>query len=80
MNSPASIRPARQHRHRHIQETDKLAMNLMKRHPELRLTKVVVSKRARSAGFELAAKEFSELMCLRGAGRSALAAGPLASW
>ena len=51
-------------------ETDKLATDLMKRHPELRLTKVVVSEAGASvySASELAAKEFSELdVSLRGA-------------
>ena len=51
-------------------ETDKLAADLMKRHPELRLTKVVVSEAGASvySASELAAKEFSELdVSLRGA-------------
>ena len=51
-------------------ETDKLAADLMKRHPELHLTKVVVSEAGASvySASELAAKEFAELdVTLRGA-------------
>ncbi len=51
-------------------ETDKLAADLMQRHPELKLTKVVVSEAGASvySASELAAKEFPELdVSLRGA-------------
>jgi len=51
-------------------ETDKLAAELMQRHPELKLTKVVVSEAGASvySASELAAKEFPELdVSLRGA-------------
>jgi uncharacterized protein len=51
-------------------ETDKLAADLIKRHPELRLTKIVVSEAGASvySASELAAKEFPELdVSLRGA-------------
>ena len=51
-------------------ETDKLAADLIKRHPELKLTKVVVSEAGASvySASELAAKEFPELdVSLRGA-------------
>jgi uncharacterized protein len=51
-------------------ETDKLAADLMKRHPELRLTKVVVSEAGASvySASALAAREFPELdVSLRGA-------------
>ncbi|MFB3788702.1 MAG: Tex family protein [bacterium] len=51
-------------------ETDKLVHDLMKRHPELNLTKLVVSEAGASvySASELAAKEFPELdVSLRGA-------------
>lgn len=51
-------------------ETDRLAADLMKRHPELRLTKIVVSEAGASvySASELAAREFPELdVSLRGA-------------
>ncbi len=51
-------------------ETDKLAADLIKLHPELRLTKMVVSEAGASvySASELAAKEFPELdVSLRGA-------------
>ncbi|MFZ5464037.1 MAG: Tex family protein [Pseudomonadota bacterium] len=51
-------------------ETDKLAADLIKRHPELRLTRVVVSEAGASvySASELAAREFPELdVSLRGA-------------
>ncbi|MCX8145575.1 MAG: RNA-binding transcriptional accessory protein [Azovibrio sp.] len=51
-------------------ETDKLVADLMRRHPELRLTKIVVSEAGASvySASELAAKEFPELdVSLRGA-------------
>ncbi|MDT3735238.1 MAG: Tex family protein [Denitratisoma sp.] len=51
-------------------ETDKLAADLMQRHPELKLTKAVVSEAGASvySASELAAKEFPELdVSLRGA-------------
>jgi uncharacterized protein len=51
-------------------ETDKLAGDLIKRHPELTLTKIVVSEAGASvySASELAAKEFPELdVSLRGA-------------
>ena len=51
-------------------ETDKLAADLIKRHPELRLTKVTVSEAGASvySASEFAAKEFPELdVSLRGA-------------
>jgi uncharacterized protein len=51
-------------------ETDKLAADLMLRHPDLKLTKVVVSEAGASvySASELAAKEFPELdVSLRGA-------------
>ncbi|HZP88511.1 MAG TPA: Tex family protein [Burkholderiales bacterium] len=51
-------------------ETDKLAAELIKRHPELRLTKVVVSEAGASvySASELAAREFPQLdVSLRGA-------------
>jgi uncharacterized protein len=51
-------------------ETDKLAGELMKRHPELKLTKIVVSEAGASvySASELAAKEFPDLdVSLRGA-------------
>ncbi|MFC1684953.1 Tex family protein [Pseudomonadota bacterium] len=51
-------------------ETDKLTGELMKRHPELRLSKVMVSEAGASvySASELAAKEFPELdVSLRGA-------------
>jgi protein Tex len=51
-------------------ETDKLAAELIKRHPELRLTKVVVSEAGASvySASQLAAREFPELdVSLRGA-------------
>ncbi|MBL8486561.1 MAG: RNA-binding transcriptional accessory protein [Rhodocyclaceae bacterium] len=51
-------------------ETDRLAAELMKRHPELRLTKVVVSEAGASvySASELAAREFPTLdVSLRGA-------------
>ncbi|MBU1235465.1 MAG: RNA-binding transcriptional accessory protein [Gammaproteobacteria bacterium] len=51
-------------------ETDKLAADLMKRHPELKLTKVMVSEAGASvySASELAAREFPELdVSLRGA-------------
>ena len=51
-------------------ETDKLAGDLMKRHPELKLTKIVVSEAGASvySASELAAREFPELdVSLRGA-------------
>jgi uncharacterized protein len=51
-------------------ETDRLAADLMKRHPELRLTKIVVSEAGASvySASELAAKEFPDLdVSLRGA-------------
>jgi uncharacterized protein len=51
-------------------ETDKLAAELIKRHPELRLTKIVVSEAGASvySASELASKEFPELdVSLRGA-------------
>jgi len=51
-------------------ETDKLAGELMKRHPELRLTKIVVSEAGASvySASEFAAREFPELdVTLRGA-------------
>lgn len=51
-------------------ETDKLAADLMQRHPELRLTKLVVSEAGASvySASELAAHEFPELdVTLRGA-------------
>jgi uncharacterized protein len=51
-------------------ETDKLAMDLIKRHPELRLTKVVVSEAGASvySASELASREFPQLdVSLRGA-------------
>jgi uncharacterized protein len=51
-------------------ETDKLALELIKRHPELGLTKVVVSEAGASvySASELAAKEFPQLdVSLRGA-------------
>ncbi len=51
-------------------ETDKLAADLIKRHPELKLTKIVVSEAGASvySASELAAKEFPELdVSLRGA-------------
>ncbi|MGI4858876.1 MAG: Tex family protein [Janthinobacterium lividum] len=51
-------------------ETDKLAAELMQRHPELKLTKIVVSEAGASiySASEFAAKEFPELdVSLRGA-------------
>ncbi|MBI3146316.1 MAG: RNA-binding transcriptional accessory protein [Pseudogulbenkiania sp.] len=51
-------------------ETDKLALELIKRHPELGLTKIVVSEAGASvySASELAAKEFPDLdVSLRGA-------------
>jgi len=51
-------------------ETDRLAADLMKRHPELKLTRVVVSEAGASvySASELAAKEFPDLdVSLRGA-------------
>ena len=51
-------------------ETDKLAADLMQRHPELKLTRIVVSEAGASvySASELAAKEFPELdVSLRGA-------------
>jgi len=51
-------------------ETDKLAAELMRRHPELKLTKIVVSEAGASvySASELAAKEFPDLdVSLRGA-------------
>jgi len=51
-------------------ETDKLAADLIKRHPELQMTKVMVSESGASvySASELAAKEFPELdVTLRGA-------------
>ncbi len=51
-------------------ETDKLAGELMKRHPELKLTKIVVSEAGASvySASELAAREFPDLdVSLRGA-------------
>ncbi|MFO1319626.1 MAG: Tex family protein [Burkholderiales bacterium] len=51
-------------------ETDRLAADLMKRHPELKLTKIVVSEAGASvySASELAAREFPELdVSLRGA-------------
>jgi len=51
-------------------ETDRLAGDLIKRHPELRLTKIVVSEAGASvySASELAAKEFPDLdVSLRGA-------------
>ena len=51
-------------------ETDRLAGDLMKRHPELKLTKIVVSEAGASvySASELAAREFPELdVSLRGA-------------
>ncbi len=51
-------------------ETDRLVLDLMKRHPELKLTKIVVSEAGASvySASELAAKEFPELdVSLRGA-------------
>ncbi|EEG09094.1 Tex family protein [Pseudogulbenkiania ferrooxidans] len=51
-------------------ETDKLAQDLIKRHPELGLTKIVVSEAGASvySASELAAKEFPDLdVSLRGA-------------
>jgi uncharacterized protein len=51
-------------------ETDKLAAELMKRHPDLKLTKVVVSEAGASvySASELASKEFPQLdVSLRGA-------------
>ena len=51
-------------------ETDKLAGDLIKRHPELKLTKIVVSEAGASiySASELAAKEFPDLdVSLRGA-------------
>ncbi|MCF8177027.1 MAG: RNA-binding transcriptional accessory protein [Sulfuritalea sp.] len=51
-------------------ETDKLAAELMRRHPELKLTRIVVSEAGASvySASELAAKEFPELdVSLRGA-------------
>jgi uncharacterized protein len=51
-------------------ETDKLAADLIKRHPELKLTKVMVSEAGASvySASELAAREFPELdVSLRGA-------------
>ncbi len=51
-------------------ETDKLAADLIKRHPELKLTKVVVSEAGASvySASELASKEFPQLdVSLRGA-------------
>ncbi|WP_429496907.1 Tex family protein [Robbsia andropogonis] len=51
-------------------ETDKLAADLMARHPELKLTKIVVSESGASiySASELAAKEFPDLdVSLRGA-------------
>lgn len=51
-------------------ETDKLALELIKRHPELRLQKIVVSEAGASvySASEFAAKEFPELdVSLRGA-------------
>lgn len=51
-------------------ETDKLAADLMKRHPELKLTKIMVSEAGASvySASELAANEFPELdVSLRGA-------------
>ncbi|MGE3958945.1 MAG: Tex family protein [Vicinamibacterales bacterium] len=51
-------------------ETDRLAADLMKRHPELGLTKIVVSEAGASvySASELAAKEFPDLdVSLRGA-------------
>ncbi|MCY0388070.1 Tex family protein [Robbsia sp. Bb-Pol-6] len=51
-------------------ETDKLAADLMQRHPELKLTKIVVSEAGASiySASEFAAKEFPELdVSLRGA-------------
>ncbi|MDP1957943.1 MAG: Tex family protein, partial [Rhodocyclaceae bacterium] len=51
-------------------ETDKLAGDLMKRHPELKLTKIVVSEAGASvySASELAAREFPDLdVTLRGA-------------
>jgi len=51
-------------------ETDKLAADLIKRHPELKLTKIVVSEAGASvySASELASKEFPQLdVSLRGA-------------
>ncbi|KAF0164979.1 MAG: transcriptional accessory protein containing S1 RNA-binding domain [Rhodocyclaceae bacterium] len=51
-------------------ETDKLAAELMRRHPELKLTRIVVSEAGASvySASELAAKEFPDLdVSLRGA-------------
>jgi protein Tex len=51
-------------------ETDKLAADLIKRHPELKLTKIVVSEAGASvySASELAAREFPEMdVSLRGA-------------
>lgn len=51
-------------------ETDKLAADLIKRHPELKLTKIMVSEAGASvySASELAAREFPELdVSLRGA-------------
>jgi uncharacterized protein len=51
-------------------ETDKLAADVIKRHPELKLTKIVVSEAGASvySASELAAREFPELdVSLRGA-------------
>ncbi|MDR2187845.1 MAG: RNA-binding transcriptional accessory protein [Azonexus sp.] len=51
-------------------ETDKLAQDVMKRHPEARLTRIIVSEAGASvySASELAAKEFPELdVSLRGA-------------
>ena len=51
-------------------ETDKLATDLLKRHPELRMTKVVVSEAGASvySASELASREFPQLdVSLRGA-------------
>ncbi|MBI3776638.1 MAG: RNA-binding transcriptional accessory protein [Gammaproteobacteria bacterium] len=51
-------------------ETDKLAADLIKRHPELRLTKIMVSEAGASvySASELAAREFPELdVSIRGA-------------
>jgi uncharacterized protein len=51
-------------------ETDKLAADLIRRHPELRLTKIVVSEASASvhSASELASREFPQLdVSLRGA-------------
>jgi uncharacterized protein len=65
-------------------ETDKLAGELMRRHPELKLTKVVVSEAGASvySASELAAQEFPDLdVSLRGAVSIARRLqDPLANW